>query len=71
LVTGEPLSTVTVELVMGLLLIPATRTAPGGPLVLAMLTLVIESAADAAAGSAAINTITASSPQTNRPIDDG
>jgi hypothetical protein len=68
LVTGEPLSTVTIELLIEPLLIPPTRTAPRGPLALARLTLVIESAADAAAGTAAINTMTVPTAQTSRPI---
>jgi hypothetical protein len=70
-VTGEPRSTVTVELVTLFapeLLIPPMSTEPGGPLVLTRLTAVIESAADATAGAAAISAMTTARPQTSRPI---
>jgi hypothetical protein len=67
------LVTVTVELATALvpvLLIPPMRTEPGGPLVLARLTPValIESVADATAGTMTITTMTAAKPQTSRPI---
>ena len=71
-VVGVPLLvTVTVELVRAfapVLLIPPMRTEPGGPLVLTRLALLIVSAADATAGTAAINAVTVVSPHRSRPI---
>ncbi|HUA49075.1 MAG TPA: hypothetical protein VMA77_27820 [Solirubrobacteraceae bacterium] len=53
---------------MPLLLIPPTRTAPGGPLVLARLALLIVSAADATSGTAAITAMAAARLHASRPI---